>query len=606
MSRTIVPSVNLSKEYWGTVDDFADRREIIREAISNSLDEASNNIWIDIILSEADKLMTIKIKDDGNGMNDSKLETNFFGLGESDKENRDSIGEKGHGTKTYICGKKLLVETIKNGKKTCASMEDPISYRPKIPEVVIEDPVKTSESDGTLIIIKDISIDGNDIDVFRYGALLAYINWETGGGRTSWIWDNDFSFAKIHLSVKGYSGEEYSSQGKKGKIKNNGKSVFDNKLEWKIGEHIDLKNPDTMYKYYEPVEVSIPNSDFKLRLAFANLGPKEKEKILSGSGFKVADRMGAYLSKDGINIERYGAEWLTTSQEWSNWIVLADTKGWDLTQNRGAIRIDSFYREVVNLIQNEFQKCSSPTKSNPSLTNETSQSTLSQSTESIQKEVKKLGNLSFLTKTKTKERKSTTQGVIDTPQKKKTTNEKAETDKAEYARKLKLGKNHKKITKEFSKNITHIGHLINNVSSNLVQPDENGKIRFSNTSGGLVKKCQNLQTDLDFEVEFAYPIFSSKSDLITWVGSIYRNSKSVKVVFCPRFEDLMSNLPVLHNEMIIIIDKNYKLLESSNIVVMTNGMEYGTCTIIKKSGIITAIFKSNVEEQETSVEVLSI
>ena len=38
MTRTLTPHVNSEKEYWGAVVDFADRREILREAISNSID----------------------------------------------------------------------------------------------------------------------------------------------------------------------------------------------------------------------------------------------------------------------------------------------------------------------------------------------------------------------------------------------------------------------------------------------------------------------------------------------------------------------------------------------------------------------------------------
>ena len=31
MTHAITPHVNSDREYWGAVDDFADRREIIRE-----------------------------------------------------------------------------------------------------------------------------------------------------------------------------------------------------------------------------------------------------------------------------------------------------------------------------------------------------------------------------------------------------------------------------------------------------------------------------------------------------------------------------------------------------------------------------------------------
>ena len=78
--------------------------------------------------------------------------------------------------------------------------------------------------------------------------------------------------------------------------------------------------------------------------------------------------MGAYLSKDGINIEHHGAGWLTKSQDWSEWIVLADTNGWALTQNRGSIRKDSFYDEVVKIIKKQFRlKLNPPSESKNTL-----------------------------------------------------------------------------------------------------------------------------------------------------------------------------------------------------------------------------------------------
>ena len=72
---------------------------------------------------EEEKLMTIKIKDNGDGMPPSKLEKNFFSLSESSKLDEDSIGEKGHGTKTYICGERVVVNTTNENINTIAYNE---------------------------------------------------------------------------------------------------------------------------------------------------------------------------------------------------------------------------------------------------------------------------------------------------------------------------------------------------------------------------------------------------------------------------------------------------------------------------------------------------
>ena len=49
------------KEYWA-VDDFSDKREIIREAISNAIDANKQNILINVKIDENDELMTIRLQ----------------------------------------------------------------------------------------------------------------------------------------------------------------------------------------------------------------------------------------------------------------------------------------------------------------------------------------------------------------------------------------------------------------------------------------------------------------------------------------------------------------------------------------------------------------
>ena len=73
MTRKIQPRVNEKIEYWQAVEDFSDKREIIREAISNSIDAKSKNISIVIKIDEKDESMTIQIEDDGQGMSNNVL-----------------------------------------------------------------------------------------------------------------------------------------------------------------------------------------------------------------------------------------------------------------------------------------------------------------------------------------------------------------------------------------------------------------------------------------------------------------------------------------------------------------------------------------------------
>ena len=75
-------------------------------------------------------------------------------------------------------------------------------------------------------------------------------------------------------------------------------------------------------------------------------------------------------------------------------------------------------------------------------------------------------------------------------------------------------------------------YLVEHVSPNLVKPDDQGRIQFSNTPAGLVIKCQNLSGKNNIEVEFTYPVFS-KSDSIPWIGSVIFSGKRKNAVFHP-------------------------------------------------------------------------
>lgn len=602
MTRTITPHVNSDREYWGAVDDFADRREIIREAISNSIDANSKSILINIEVMEEQKLMTIKIKDDGDGMSPSMLENNFFALGESSKLEEDSIGEKGHGTKTYICGERVVVNTTNKNINTIASMNEPLTYRPKIPKIEIEEPVSKEGANGTEVIIENINIDSRDVDKFRFGSLKAYIKWNTAGGRTTWIWDKDHEKVQITLSVSGYEQPEITVKGNK-KVKNNGKETFDNLFEWKGGSNTNTADVKGMYMYYEPETFDIPNSEHELRLAFANLGKSEKDRLLDGSAFKVDERMGAYLSKDGINIEHHGAGWLTNSQEWSEWIVLADTDGWALTQNRGSIRKDSFYDEVIKIIKAQFKLRLNPPAEQKSAQTDSQTSLFGNSENTKHKEKPKIdfGNLPISGKSQSTDLGE--KSVNFAGKKNQNTNQKT-VDKAEFMRIKKQGKNFAKIEKEFSKNVKNLSELIESIAPNLIQPDNDGKIKFSNSPGGLVRKCESLQEELDFEVEFAYPIFTRNNLSIPWIGSINRKSKSVKAVFHNHFEKLLNELPMIEKGMVIITDKGYKI-KSTKINVKCGGLDYGTCELSDDKKY--ALFKPIVPDKEdVKVELLFI
>ena len=586
MTRKIQPSVNEKKEYWGAVEDFSDKREIIREAISNSIDAKSTNIKILINIDENDESMTIQIEDDGQGMSNNELEINFFGLGETTKDGTDSIGEKGHGTKTYICCERLYVSTRKNALESVGVMHEPLKHKPEIPMVDIEDSVPSNQNDGTNIIMENIAMDHRDLDKFKFGPLKAYIQWHTAGGKSSWIWDKNHFTTHIHLKVEGYSDD--SSRLRQQTVKNNGEESFSNRFSWEEGGNEDVSDVDSMYMYYQPEEIELGENGHTLRLAFATLGKNSKDRILSGTGNTVAERMGVYLSKDGINIEHYGERFLTTGQEWANWLVLVDTKGWSLTQNRGSIKKDSFYDDVIEIVKEKYKEKTSPKETGP-LENEKQHSQ---------------GRLDFskLNEIPVPPKETSTPGVIQGG--KKETEIKPKVDNSAFIRTRNLAKNQQKIDKFFKSNSKNMRYLVEHVSPNLVKPDDQGRIQFSNTPAGLVIKCQNLSRENKIEVEFTYPVFS-KSDSIPWIGSVIFNGKRKNAVFHPRFKELVSSIPLLSDEMIIIVDRHYKL-PLEKVLVYVDGIQFGTCEISKIEDKLFGKFEPLSGDKAYSIEVIQI
>jgi hypothetical protein len=84
--------------------------EIVREAISNAKDHGARRVWIKTVKDQRNEV-TVLIADDGEGMDQERLEA-FWGVGASAKAKaQQSIGYKGHGTKLYFDCRRLSVAT---------------------------------------------------------------------------------------------------------------------------------------------------------------------------------------------------------------------------------------------------------------------------------------------------------------------------------------------------------------------------------------------------------------------------------------------------------------------------------------------------------------
>ena len=125
---TIEPKVDSAQEFIEIALDFSNPLDLVREAISNAFDAEADNIVLEfsVIQEYGEKVLKIEIEDNGTGMDEKGL-ASFFDLGNSLRRgDENSIGEKGHGNKSYfLISRKIEVITVKDEKKYHAVMNEP-------------------------------------------------------------------------------------------------------------------------------------------------------------------------------------------------------------------------------------------------------------------------------------------------------------------------------------------------------------------------------------------------------------------------------------------------------------------------------------------------
>ncbi|HEY0554318.1 MAG TPA: ATP-binding protein [Thermoanaerobaculia bacterium] len=110
-SFTITPGVNAVQEFIEISQDFANPLDLVREAISNAFDAQATEITLhfDVEKEHGESLFVITLQDDGMGITREGLQS-FFDLGNSSRRNDpNTIGEKGHGTKVYFNSRRVDV-----------------------------------------------------------------------------------------------------------------------------------------------------------------------------------------------------------------------------------------------------------------------------------------------------------------------------------------------------------------------------------------------------------------------------------------------------------------------------------------------------------------
>jgi hypothetical protein len=201
----VKPLVNAEAEFLEIASDFGNPLEIVREAISNSIDAGAKSVRIEFIVEEIDgsQTLVIRIEDDGCGMTRQVLERDFWGLGFSNsREEKNKIGEKGHGTKIFLRSEEVFVATHSAEGSYESVCERPMRaltrrqpHQPRIRPMP-----RTQDHTGTLIQINGYN--QNERSAFVQNVVKDYILWFTKFGSVEAIFGIDsLKDLKLHLAL---------------------------------------------------------------------------------------------------------------------------------------------------------------------------------------------------------------------------------------------------------------------------------------------------------------------------------------------------------------------------------------------------------------------
>ena len=348
----ITPKVDETQEFIEIANDFSNPLDLVREAISNSYDADSSEIQIlfEVVKQYGESILKIVLKDNGSGITSEQLQ-NFFDLGNSTRrDDRNTIGEKGHGTKVYFNSKKIEVRT----NDLLAVMEDPFKklFDRQIPDVHVT-------SLGEVVKGTEITIYGynnNRRDRFTHAILKDYINWFTKHGSI----ENQFSesSSKVKLSLKGLGESEFEDIDQGHRFPDDSKNIKE------LLEEYPIKAPDHYTKKIMKKGCLKNFPEISYEAIFCIEGKHAKynhNTMLRRSGYSapegaytIQERYGLWICKDHIPIQRKN-EWITyKGSEYTKFHAFINCQDLRLTANRGSV--DNTPTEILQDIKEEVRK----------------------------------------------------------------------------------------------------------------------------------------------------------------------------------------------------------------------------------------------------------
>ena len=344
--KSIKPQVNAEAEFLEILNDFGNPLELLREAISNSIDANAKELWVEFTVVDLDgsKRLIIDLRDDGTGMTEEVLERDFWGLGYSSSRLRDdAIGEKGHGTKIYLRSEHVEVKTQTASSALLSTCDRPLA---NLSKGLLHEPKLTPIArfrEGTGTEIRITGYNDSERSKFVQDVVRDYILWFTKVGSIEHIFGVDrLAGFKVYLKCIGQTKFETILFGHVFPPESVAiQKLFDEKgseaADWYVKRFIwkgkTLPNfPEVTYDLI----ISVEGDEIK-RAYNPMIGDRRsKDK----GRYRVGDRYGLWLSKDYIPIERK-LDWISSFGSGSNAYVLlhafVNCQELRLTANRGNV-----------------------------------------------------------------------------------------------------------------------------------------------------------------------------------------------------------------------------------------------------------------------------
>lgn len=343
--------------------------EVVREAISNSMDAGASSILIEI--SNDEGAYVLRIKDDGTGMSLNEID-DFFSVGSSKGKVSQKIGEKGLGSVTYFKSKRIEVVTQGTDGRFLAFLDDPWKK------------IKNNEElNYSLIKIEPTELDqGTEIKIFNYEAnslynryfnfesLKDYILWYTAAGsfktKFSHIKELRHLIKNIHSSpiiklidsIEGRE-EEFVGEHRFSESQENPMQSYDNQFD-RMNRYSRSFGPFHRSDFINDKYVS-----FQLYGSISGV-EKRNEIIKFEQGQRHRSRFGLILSKDFIPFLNM-KEFLLDDNNYSHYHLLLNSQNFELSSDRNNItntdspEVQWIFSEAKKIIRDQITEIAKET-----------------------------------------------------------------------------------------------------------------------------------------------------------------------------------------------------------------------------------------------------